>query len=47
VGRIVVAVGAVIEDEGKILLVEHVPWEEDFWGKMDLPGGRIKVGGNL
>ncbi len=47
-GRIVVAVGAVIEDEGKILLVEHVPWEGDFWGgKWICPGGGLELGESI
>ena len=47
-GRIVVAVGAVIEDEGKILLVEHVPWDGDFWGgKWICPGGGLELGESI
>jgi 8-oxo-dGTP diphosphatase len=45
-GEIVVAVGAVIEDEeGRILLVKHVPERGGFWqGKWICPGGRLHSG---
>jgi len=41
-----VAVGAVIEDdEGRILLVKHVPEKGGFWqGKWICPGGRLGLG---
>lgn len=41
-----VAVGAVIEDEeGRILLVRHVPQRRGFWqGKWICPGGRLSCG---
>jgi 8-oxo-dGTP diphosphatase len=44
--EIFVAVGAVIEDEeGRILLVKHVPERGGFWqGKWICPGGRLKLG---
>lgn len=44
--EIVVAVGAVIEDEqGRILLVKHVPEREGYWkGKWICPGGRLDPG---
>lgn len=45
-GQIMVAVGAVIEDdEGRILLVKHVPEKGGFWqGKWICPGGRLELG---
>ena len=45
-GEIVVAAGAVIEDEeGRILLVRHVPERGGFWqGKWICPGGRLHLG---
>ena len=41
-----IAVGAVIEDEdGKILLVKHVPQRGGFWqGKWICPGGKLEIG---
>lgn len=44
--EIFVAVGAVIEDEqGRILLVKHVPQRGGFWQrKWICPGGRLKLG---
>ncbi|MDY6853373.1 MAG: NUDIX domain-containing protein [Thermodesulfobacteriota bacterium] len=44
--RIVIAVGAVIEDEqGKILLVKHVTQRGGFWqGKWICPGGKLNLG---
>jgi len=44
--EIMVAVGAVIEDEeGRILLVKHVPQRGGFWqGKWICPGGKLKLG---
>ncbi len=41
-----VAVGAVIEDEeGRILLVRHVPERKGYWqGKWICPGGRLNLG---
>jgi len=43
---IMVAVGAVIEDdEGKVLLVKHVPERGGFWqGKWICPGGKLELG---
>ena len=43
---IMVAVGAVIEDEGgRILLVKHVPERGGFWqGKWICPGGKLEFG---
>ena len=43
---ILVAVGAVIEDEeGKVLLVKHVPQRGGFWqGKWICPGGELELG---
>lgn len=45
-GQIMVAVGAVIEDdEGRILLVKHVPEKGGFWqGRWICPGGRLELG---
>jgi len=47
--EIMVAVGAVIEDdEGRILLVKHVPEREGFWkGKWICPGGRLEWGESI
>lgn len=44
-----VAVGAVIEDdEGRILLVKHVPERGGFWqGKWICPGGRLEPGESI
>lgn len=44
--EIFIAVGAVIEDdEGRILLVRHVPQRGGFWqGKWICPGGRLNLG---
>jgi len=46
VGEIFIAVGAVIEDEeGRILLVKHVPERGGFWqGRWICPGGRLRLG---
>jgi ADP-ribose pyrophosphatase len=46
VKRILVAVGAVIEDEqGRVLLVRHRPERGGFWqGKWICPGGGLKLG---
>ncbi|MBE0415993.1 MAG: NUDIX domain-containing protein [Dehalococcoidia bacterium] len=43
---IMVAVGAVIEDdEGRILLVKHLPERKGYWqGKWICPGGRLNLG---
>jgi ADP-ribose pyrophosphatase YjhB (NUDIX family) len=43
---VMVAVGAVIEDEeGRVLLVKHVPEREGFWkGKWICPGGKLELG---
>ena len=43
--KITIAVGAVIEDEqGRILLVKHVPQRGGFWqGKWICPGGELEV----
>ena len=45
-GRIIVAVGAVIVDPIKgVLLVRHVPEREGYWkGKWICPGGKLEVG---
>ncbi len=47
--EIIVAVGAVIEDdEGRILLVKHVPERGGFWqGKWICPGGRLDPGESI
>ena len=44
--EIMIGVGAVIEDEnGRILLVKHVPERGGFWqGKWICPGGRLETG---
>ena len=44
-----VAVGAVIEDEeGRILLVRHVPERGGFWqGKWICPGGALELGESI
>ena len=44
--EIMVAVGAIIEDEqGRILLVKHVPQRGGFWqGKWICPGGKLELG---
>lgn len=40
-----VAVGAVIQDGERVLLVKHVPQRRSFWeGKWICPGGRLEVG---
>lgn len=40
-----VAVGAVIEHEGRVLLVKHVPERRSFWeGKWICPGGKLELG---
>ena len=46
---IMVAVGAVIEDdEGRILLVRHVPQRGGFWqGKWICPGGKLELGESI
>lgn len=46
---IMVAVGAVIEDEeGRTLLVKHVPRKNDFWaGKWICPGGKLEFGESI
>ena len=48
-GGIFVAVGAVIEDEeGRVLLVKHVPERGGFWqGKWICPGGRLNLGESI
>ncbi|MBI4618848.1 MAG: NUDIX domain-containing protein [Desulfobacterales bacterium] len=45
-GRIIIAVGAVIEDgKGNILLVKHVPERGGFWQrKWICPGGKLNLG---
>lgn len=47
--EIMVAVGAVIEDdEGRILLVKHVPERRGFWqGKWICPGGKLEWGESI
>ncbi|MDP6100005.1 MAG: NUDIX domain-containing protein [Dehalococcoidia bacterium] len=43
-----VAVGAVIKDQERVLLVKHVPGKRGFWeGKWICPGGRLEVGETL
>jgi len=44
--EITIAVGAVIEDDqGRILLVKHIPQRGGFWqGKWICPGGELEVG---
>jgi ADP-ribose pyrophosphatase YjhB (NUDIX family) len=44
--QIMVAVGAVVEDdEGRVLLVKHVPEKGGFWqGKWICPGGGLEFG---
>lgn len=44
--QIIVAVGAVIEnEEGRFLLVKHIPQRGGFWqGKYICPGGRLEFG---
>ncbi|MDO8531718.1 MAG: NUDIX domain-containing protein [Dehalococcoidia bacterium] len=46
VGRIIVAVGAVIEDRsGSVLLVRHRPERKGFWqGRWICPGGKLELG---
>ena len=48
-GRIVVAVGAVIENEwGEVLLVKHRPERGGFWqGKWICPGGQLELGEDI
>ncbi len=48
-GRIIVAVGAVITDPEKgVLLVRHVPQREGYWkGKWICPGGKLEVGESI
>ncbi len=42
---IIVAVGAVVIDDGKVLLVKHKPERGGFWaGKWICPGGGLKLG---
>lgn len=45
-GQLIVAVGAVIEDRGRrLLLVKHRPERGGFWsGKWICPGGRLHLG---
>jgi ADP-ribose pyrophosphatase YjhB (NUDIX family) len=47
--KMMIAVGAVIEDdEGRILLVKHVPERGGFWkGKWICPGGKLKLGESI
>jgi ADP-ribose pyrophosphatase YjhB (NUDIX family) len=44
-----VGVGAVVlDDDGRILLVKHVPREGDFWGgQWMVPGGGLELGETL
>jgi 8-oxo-dGTP diphosphatase len=44
-----VGVGAVVlNDDGRILLVEHVPQRDDFWGgQWMVPGGGLELGETL
>ena len=48
-GGIFVAVGAVIEDEeGRVLLVKHVPARGGFWQERWIcPGGRLNLGESI
>lgn len=40
-----VAVGAVIQERDRVLLVKHVPQRRSFWeGKWICPGGRLELG---
>jgi ADP-ribose pyrophosphatase YjhB (NUDIX family) len=42
---IMVAVGAVIRDDGRVLLVKHRPERGGFWqGKWICPGGKLELG---
>jgi nucleoside triphosphatase len=45
-GQIIPCVGAIIfNEEGKVLLVKHVPEKGGFWaGKYICPGGRLEFG---
>ncbi|MFC1872211.1 NUDIX domain-containing protein [Chloroflexota bacterium] len=45
-GRILIGVGAVIEDEtGRVLLVMHLPKRGGYWqGKWICPGGELELG---
>ena len=47
--EIMVAVGAVVDDdEGRILLVKHVPERKGYWqGKWICPGGSLKLGESI
>jgi 8-oxo-dGTP diphosphatase len=47
--QIMVAVGAVVDDnEGRILLVKHVPERKGYWqGKWICPGGSLKLGESI
>ncbi len=46
IGRVIVAVGAIIEDEGgRILFVKHRPERGGFWqGRWIFPGGKLNPG---
>lgn len=48
-GEIMVAVGAVLEDDaGRILLVRHVPERRGYWqGKWICPGGKLELGESI
>ena len=45
-GRVVVSVGAVVEDgDGRVLLVKHVPERRGFWqDRWIFPGGKLELG---
>ncbi|MBI3744643.1 MAG: NUDIX domain-containing protein [Chloroflexi bacterium] len=47
-GRIVVAVGAIVQDVERILLVKHVPQRRSFWsGRWIFPGGKLDTGESI
>lgn len=47
-GRIVVAVGAIVEDGDRFLLVKHVRERRSFWsGKWIFPGGKLDTGESI
>ena len=48
-GRIIAAVGAIVEDdEGRVLLVKHVPERGGFWqGRWIFPGGKLEAGESM
>jgi len=48
-GRVVVAVGAIVEDgDGRVLLVKHRPERGGFWkGRWTFPGGKLEAGESI